>query len=470
MDRRELRCLLGPHLFEVTPEPIFVVDPQGVFLDVNRAAARYLGADAEALVGRSLAAIFPPEQVQRQLEVIGRVVESGAPFVEEEVTPIGDHRYVFQYAVRRLEAPDGEVLGVLGMVHDVTGLVALERRYAELYERATDALFAVDPEGCLRALNREAEALSGYDRREVESVHYSELVHPEEVPRLQEFFQRRKAGGEAPTAYETRFLHASGEERWAEVHIAQESTAVGVFQASVRDVTARKQLEAMRRDFLHMVSHDVKAPLTVIQGFAAGLESGHYGQVSVQQRDCLQRIGGASRRIRRLMEQFLLAEQVDAAGGWSEKIGAVADAVEWAVDLFAGEAEARGVTVRVDGAGAGDARVRDEEGLRHILENLLGNAVKFTGRDGTVAVRVEREGGTARIEVRDTGVGVPAAELGRLFERFYRASTARGAEGSGLGLYIVKRLAERAGGRVAVESDADRGACFTVWIPVLEDG
>ena len=163
------------------------------------------------------------------------------------------------------------------MIRDITGLVALERRYLELYERATDSLFAVDTDGRIRALNREAETMSGYARDTVESLHFSEMIPPDEVERLRRYFDARVSGEDAPTEYEVRYLHASGEERWAEVHIARETSSVGAFQASMRDITARKRLEATRRDFLHMVSHDVKSPLTVIEGFAKAMAAGLYG-------------------------------------------------------------------------------------------------------------------------------------------------------------------------------------------------
>ncbi len=459
------RRWLGTKLFEFVPDPIFLLDPEGTFLDLNPAAARYLGRSVDEIVGHSVREVFPPEHVERQLEVIHHVVETGEEFVEERPTSIGDEDYVFQYAVRRLENHEGEPVGVFGMVRDVTSLVALERRYAELYEKATDALFAVDLSGRMRALNRQAETISGYSRRELENLHFTDLVAPEELGRLKGYFERRLRGEEAPTEYEVRYIHASGEERWVEVHISREASSVGTFQASVRDVTERKRLEAVRQEFLQMVSHDVKTPLAVIQGFASALASGLYGRTTAEQADSLERILGASRRVRRLMDQFLLAESLDGEDQRVREPGPLRQCVDWAVGAVAGEAEARGLSLSVDFDEVAQVAVPDAEGLRRVLENLLSNAVKFTGGRGRVHLHGAPEGEGVRVQVEDTGVGIPEGELARVFERFFRASNSGGTGGSGLGLYIVRRLVEQMGGTVSAASRVGEGTRFRVWVP-----
>jgi PAS domain S-box-containing protein len=456
---------LGRQLFEFVPDPLFLMAPEGVFLDLNRAAAKYLGRAREELVGRSVDEIFPPDQAARQKAVVAEVFASGISFSEERVTPIGGETFVFRYTLRRAEDQDGKPLGVLGMVTDVTGLVALQRCYAELYEKATEALFAVDTDGRIRTVNRNAETLSGYSRDVVESLHFSEVVPPEETERLRGYFRDRLEGREAPTEYELRFLHADGTQRWAEVHISREPSSLGAFQASVRDISARKHLEALRRDFLQMISHDIKTPLTVIHGFAGGLVNGLFGDLAPQQASCVANILSASRRIRHLVEQFLYAERLEGEEQLPPLSGPARAVVHEACTAAGAEARAKGVALEVDADGLETRRVADREALQRILENLLSNAVKFTPAGGRIDVRGSVEEGQLRLEVEDTGVGVPEAELPRVFDRFFRASTSGGTWGSGLGLHIVRRLAERLGGRVAAESAPGRGARFTVWLP-----
>jgi PAS domain S-box-containing protein len=456
---------LPDDLFDFIPDPVFILDRRGVFLAANRSTSRYLCHDPGDLTGRSLAEIFPAEQVQAQLGVLERIIRTGEDFVEQRVTPIGEETYVFEYRMRLLPSGGGEPPRVLGMVRDVTGLVALERRYAELYEKATDALFAIDTEGKIRALNRRAELMSGYSRDALESLHFSEVVAPDEVERLRRYFADRVAGRDAPTEYEVRFLNAKGEERWAEVHISRETSSLGAFQASLRDVTERKRLEVMRRDFLHMISHDVKNPLAVIQGFASAMDTDLYGPMSGAQHDCLQRILGASQRVRCLMEQFLLAEQIENSAQWQPQPGPAARALWAAHTAVEADAKAKGVVLESEAGDLGDVRVGDLEGLRHILENLTSNALKFTDPGGRIRVRARRDGDLLRFEVEDTGIGIPELELSRIFDRFFRGAGAAGTEGSGLGLHIVRRLTEQAGGRVCVTSRPGKGTVFVVELP-----
>jgi PAS domain S-box-containing protein len=466
MDHQELRATLGPHLFSALPDPVFVVSPDGVFLDVNPAAARYFRRPPEEIVGRSVRELFPPDQVERQLSVLHQVLRTGKPFVEERPTAFGEDHYLFRYTVEVLRDSSGVVLGVLGMVRDTTAFVALERKYAALYEGATDALFAIDDRGGFRALNREAEVMSGYSREELERLKIWDVIDPAEVPRLQEYLRARAAGEDAPTRYENRWIHGSGESRWAEVRISREPIEPGVFQASVRDITERRRLEELRRDFVHMISHDVKAPLTVVQGYTQTLLSRRCGELTPEQADGLRQIGEATRRIGRMMSQFLMAERLDAADTWDQMPCSAASLAEGVVQAFRGEAEAAGIELVARLDLPAEVLVADREAAHRILDNLVSNALKFTAQGGRVSVGVQPAAQGVSLTVEDTGAGIPAGELDRVFERFFRASTALSHRGSGLGLYIVRRLAERCGGRVSVASTPGAGSRFEAWLPV----
>ena len=112
----------------------------------------------------------------------------------------------------------------------------------------------------------------------------------------------------------------------------------------------------------------------------------------------------------------------------------------------------------------------DEFRLRQMLLNLIDNAVKYTPEGGRIWLSLEREGGYAKISVRDTGIGIPKEEVPKIFERFYRVDKARSRRmgGSGLGLSIVKWIVEAHKGRIEVESELGKGSCFTVWLPAKD--
>ncbi|MBI5439683.1 MAG: PAS domain S-box protein [Deltaproteobacteria bacterium] len=462
-----LRRALGANVFASCPHALFALGPEGRVVDLNEAAARHLGVAREAVAGRLLREFFPSEEAARRLRAMADVITTGAAFIEEETLCSKEGISTLRHSIRRVEGrPESLAIYAICVVTDGPPRPA----YAELYEKATDALFALDREGRLHAVNRQAEELSGYPRDSVESVHFTQLIAPDEVQRLADYFAARLAGADAPTEYEVRYRHASGEERWAEVHVSRQASSDGMFQASVRDITGRKRLDARRHDYLHMVGHDVKAPLTVIQGFATALKGGRFGPLAPEQATCVDSILDASRRVRHLMEQFLLAEELDSTHGLHGSSGPAGAAVASGATSARGSAVAKGITLEVEEHGLEDLAVGDCQAVQRIVENLLSNALNFTEPGGVVRFRAEAAEASGerglRIEVSDTGRGIPEAELPRIFDRFYRGSVSAGDRGSGLGLYIVRRLLEACGGRISVSSRLGEGTRFTVWVPL----
>jgi two-component system phosphate regulon sensor histidine kinase PhoR len=233
------------------------------------------------------------------------------------------------------------------------------------------------------------------------------------------------------------------------------------------DVTERRQLDRVRRDFVANASHELRTPLTSIRGFVEALEDGAIAEPETSQR-FLGKIRAHADRMAALVEDLLELSRLESGERppqWDEVApGEVADEV---VAFFSGLAARRGLVIeREDGASA--PVVTDAERLRRILENLVDNAVKYTPSGGRIAVRTGAgAGGGALVEVRDTGPGIAAEHLPRIFERFYRVDKARSREmgGTGLGLSIVKHLAEGMGATVTVESTPGSGTCFRVLLP-----
>jgi two-component system phosphate regulon sensor histidine kinase PhoR len=141
-----------------------------------------------------------------------------------------------------------------------------------------------------------------------------------------------------------------------------------------------------------------------------------------------------------------------------------------AVELMATRAAAKGVRVAVE-PGPAIAVDGDADGLLRLIANLLDNGIKYNRPDGAVTVHLGEREGLAAVEVRDTGIGIPAAHLGRIFERFYRVDKSRAREegGTGLGLAIVKHVAQAHQGRVEVESEPGAGTTFRVLLPAAGD-
>ena len=233
----------------------------------------------------------------------------------------------------------------------------------------------------------------------------------------------------------------------------------------VRDVTAARRLEATRRDLVANVSHELKTPLTVIGGFAETLRDDDVEPV--QRRRFAEAIQTSAHRMQRVVDDLLDLSRIES-GGWRPSPAPldVATAIGDALLPFRAEAERKGVALEADVAADVSTVFADATAVRQILGNLVENALRHT-TEGRVTVLAERAEGGVRLGVRDTGVGIAAEHLPRIFERFYRVDAARAREagGTGLGLAIVKHLTEAHGGSVRAESAPGRGTTIFVHFP-----
>ena len=227
---------------------------------------------------------------------------------------------------------------------------------------------------------------------------------------------------------------------------------------TLREITADRQLERLRDAFVAAVSHELRTPLTSISGFLELLadEEHELGPAGRRYVDVIRR-GNA--RLRRIVEDLLLvaeieAERLELHPGPTDLAELATAAVEEARPAAAA-AEIE-LTLDVEGPAPLEA---DATRLGQVLDHLVSNAIRFTPAGGSVMVSATAAGGTPRLEVTDTGIGVPHEELGQIFSRFYRASTATRREipGTGLGLVIVRAIVEAHGGTVSLRSIEGEG-------------
>lgn len=235
--------------------------------------------------------------------------------------------------------------------------------------------------------------------------------------------------------------------------------AVGAVLAVAQDVSERLALERMQREFVAMVTHELRGPLTGIRGFAQLMRRrGAYDERA------LDRIVGQTQHLERLVADLLDASRLETGHlelrrRPAELVAVVRACVEQAraqPDPPAIRLEAPDVPVRGDW---------DPDRLSQVFTNLLGNAVKY-GAGGEIVVRVAAGDAEVRVSVADRGPGIPPEALPRLFDRFYRAEGAGRREGLGLGLYITRGIVEAHGGRITADSRLGEGSTFAVELPL----
>jgi signal transduction histidine kinase len=237
-----------------------------------------------------------------------------------------------------------------------------------------------------------------------------------------------------------------------------------------------KEADRLKSSFLSTVSHELRTPLASIIGYSEMLSEGLVGGLNAEQMQFVRTITEKGNTLLKLISSILDMSQIEAgkvrlAFEWVD----VQELVESALTSVTPQAQRKGLTVTVRMPPVVQPRVvADREKLRQVVVNLLANAVKFTPGGGRVEVRLSELGPQPRlgvsgyrIEVEDTGVGIPEDQRARIFQSFYQVddSPTREYGGAGLGLAIVKSYVEGHGGRVGVTSEVGKGSCFTVVLP-----
>jgi signal transduction histidine kinase len=235
------------------------------------------------------------------------------------------------------------------------------------------------------------------------------------------------------------------------------------------DVTAYRQLDRLRTNFVSDVSHELRTPLTAVKGFVETLQDGAVDDPTVRDR-FLDTIATETERLIRLTNDLLLLTRADA-GRLTLHLAStdLADAVERAVAQLESRARDEGVSITVEPPELPRLALADADRIHQVLVNLLDNAIKFTPAGGRVSVSCAREGEQLACTIADTGPGVPAGEIPHLFERFYRGDPSRARDeaqgGAGLGLAIARAIVEAHGGQVWIESEPGQGTRVTFSLP-----
>jgi two-component system, OmpR family, phosphate regulon sensor histidine kinase PhoR len=239
----------------------------------------------------------------------------------------------------------------------------------------------------------------------------------------------------------------------------------GRIVVTVSDITQRHRLEVLRRDFVANASHELKTPVAAVRALAETLLTALPDDPEAGRRFA-ERIGREAERLEVLARDLLDLSRVERGTLDVEPVDLVGLAKEVA-DGYTDLAEERRVRLHTELQPQLSLR-GDRAQLGLLVSNLLDNALRHTPAKGTVHVRLEAAEGRAVIQVADTGEGIPAGELSRVFERFYRVDKARARQtgGTGLGLAIVRHVAEAHGGTVRVDSELGRGSSFTVSLPL----
>ena len=358
--------------------------------------------------------------------------------------------------IRELENLSSSIASLIATFNAQHAVLESERlRLATVLDQITDGVLIADTTGLIRFANPAAGRLFQFgnplNHSIAEVVRNHQLV--EAWRRGQKTRQIQSESVEVPTRHQYLQL----------VVIPDQHTSGSLLLA--QDLTRLRRLETVRRDFVSNLSHELRTPLASLKALAETLQEGALEDPPAAQR-FVDQIQIEVDALTQMVNELLELSKIES-GRFSLERSPVAasDLLRSAAQRMQVQAERANITVRVE-CEENLPRVQvDSQRLEQVLINLIHNAIKFTRPGGEVLLCAESGPGEVRFSVRDTGVGIPADEVSRIFERFYRVDKSRTGRGTGLGLSIAKHIVEAHKGRIWAESTEGQGSMFYFTVP-----
>src|SRR5215217_1888652 len=461
---------------------IFMTDPEGLVTNWNRGAQHILGYTEAEIVGKDGRRFFTPEDRAKgvpQKELTTAATEGRAEDERWHVRRDGS-RFWASGVVTAVRNDEGNLIGFSKVMRDMTERNRLTEERDRFFTLSMDLLCIVHLDGRFQRVNPAFENVLGFSEEELLGKPLFDLVHPQERAQTEAGFGKL-AMGEPVNFMENRLLSKDGNYKWfawSYYPVPEDDLAFGVG----RDVTELRQVHDVLRlraeeleeanrvkdEFLATLSHELRTPLTSILGWSKLL---HSSQLSEQDRErAIQIIQRNAESQAKLIEDLLEVSRI-ITGKLRIEFQPVTfpSIVETVINSLRPAADAKYLQLESAIDPAAGPVLGDPARLQQIVTNLLSNAIKFTPDTGRIDVRLQRIDSHARLEIQDTGVGIAAADLPHIFERFRQAdsSNVRAHGGLGLGLAIVDYLVREHSGTVNAESSGpEKGATFTVDFPL----
>jgi protein-histidine pros-kinase len=487
-DARLVEARFG-RLLDLMPDGIVLVNSAGRIVFANGNAERMFGHARGGLLGRSVEDLLPARfrgaHAGHRSRYLAqpRTREMGAGLELYGVRRDGGE-FPVEVSLSPLDAEEGSL--VLSAIRDLTGRKRAEQKFRGLLESAPDAIVIANRSGEIVIVNAQTERLFGYPRGELLGQRVEMLIPDrfrDQHPRFRDQFFKEPRPRAMGAGLELFGRRRDGTEFPVEISLSPLETEDGILVSSaIRDITERKRIEQTLQEknvalrnaaeaknrFLASMSHELRTPLNGIIGFAEFLHDEKPGPLNAKQKEYLQDVLHSGRHLLQLINDVLdLAKIESGRMTLAPEPFLLPTAIEEACAVARPLADKKHIVLAADVDPAVTGVVLDPQKFKQVLFNLLSNAIKFTD-DGRVDVRVQPDGPERFVlAVADTGIGIRAEDLPRLFREFEQleSGASRRYEGTGLGLALTRRLVELHGGTIAVASEPGRGSTFTVTCP-----
>jgi len=465
-------------LFDESIDAIYITSREGKFLDANQTSLKLFDYAREELINniniRKLY-IRPGDRDKFQQEIEGKGSVRNYPIEFRKKNGTGMNCLLT--STLRVSS-DGDILGYQGIIRDITkrklaeeALRESEKKYSTLVENSLTGIYIDQDEKIVFANNRFAE-IYRYPKGKLIGIETWRLVHPDDRSMTKQMRARRLSGEDAQSEYEARGLTKDGETIWITRRNARiEYKGRPAILGNVVDITEQKRAEAELRktneelkNFVSVVSHDLKTPVIAIHGFASRLLKHYQEKLGDKGSRQLEQIMAGARRMELLVSDLLTLSRIGRIVPTFEHV-ASSEIVRNVISGIQNRIKEKGIEVVV--ADNLPTIYCDGERIYQVFENLLVNATKFTADIKKPKIEIGyKDGGDPHLfYVRDNGIGIDPEHHLRIFEMFHRLKLKEDEEGTGLGLAIVDRIIKNHGGKVWVESEKDKGATFYFTVP-----
>jgi PAS domain S-box-containing protein len=476
-------------LLATANDAVITIDERSQVMDWNNAAERMFGYSRSEAIGRTLPdLIIPPGHRAHHLAGIERFLRDGKGGgqilnrrVETRALRRGGDEFDAELSVWPVRTAEGFTFS--SFVRDISrrkaaakALAESEAKYRKVVENVNEGIL-VTAGGRILYANPKSLALTGLDEQTAMSRPFIEFIHPDDRGRVLDNHMRRLKGEPVENYYQFRVIHRDGSERWLEI-----SAVVFEWQGApatlnfLTDVTQRRQAEdelrrALARErelselksrFVAMASHEFRTPLAAILSSIELLDDYGPRLPDEERREIVGLVKTAVTRMTGMIEQVLLTSKLESGGFGFEPVPRALPGLLVQVAAELDQAHPQAAHRIAMQCGVDEPRLLDAQLLRHILVNLLGNALKYSPSDSHVTCTAAADGENLRFSVADRGIGIPRDDLPRLFESFHRGTNVGNIQGTGIGLHIVKECVNLHRGSIEVESEPGRGTTFHV--------